>query len=83
MFKLVLNELNSLNKPSKIVTYSILTVSFVFSIIALYIGINKSILTLDTYYTAFELCKSASLLFLEAITIGVLMNLTQKRKEKK
>lgn len=83
MFKLVLDELNSLNKSSKIVTYSFLAVSFVFTIIALFIGVNKSILTLDTYYTAFELCKSATLLFFEAITIGVLMNLIQKRKEKK
>ena len=83
MFKLVLNELNSLNKLSKLVTYSILAVSFIFSLIALYIIINKSILTLNTYYTAFELCKSATLLFIQAITIGVLMNLTQKRKEKK
>ena len=81
MFKLVLNELNSLNKSSKIVTYSFLSVSFVFTIIALYIGVNKSMLTLDTYYTAFELCKSATLLFFQAITIGVLMNLTQKRKK--
>lgn len=83
MFKLIIHELNSLNKLSKIVTYSILFISFIFTLIALYITVNKSILTLDTYYTAFELSKSASLLFFEAITIGVLMNLTQKRKQKK
>ena len=81
MIKLVMNELANLSKPNKIVTFSILSISLIFTIIAGVIFGVKQLQTVYTYYLALDMFQTATVLFLEGITIGVLLNLIAKRKK--
>ena len=81
MIKLVLNELSNLSKPNKLITFSILSISLIFTIIAGVIFGVKQLQTVYTYYLALDMFQTATVLFLEGITIGVLLNLIAKRKK--
>ncbi len=80
MFKSVLTEISSLNKNSKLITYLILSISLVFCFISGNIFVNKSLQTVDTYNLAIELYQTSIMLFLQGITIGILLNIIDKRK---
>ena len=62
---------------------SILSISLVFTIIAGVIFGVKQLQTVYTYYLALDMFQTATVLFLEGITIGVLLNLIAKRKKEK
>lgn len=81
MIKLVMNELANLSKPNKLITFSILSISLIFTIIAGVIFGVKQLQTVYTYYLALDMFQTATVLFLEGITIGVLLNLIAKRKK--
>lgn len=81
MIKLVINELSNLSKPNKLITFSILYISLIFTIIAGVIFGVKELQTVYTYYLALNMFQTATILFLEGITIGVLLNLIAKRKK--
>lgn len=83
MIKLVMNELATLSKTNKIVTFSILSISLIFTIIAGVIFGVKQLQTVYTYYLALDMFQTATVLFLEAIAIGVLLNLIAKRQTEK
>ncbi len=80
MFNLVISELASLNKTNKLITFSILSISLIFSLIAGTIFAIKELQTVYTYYIAFDMFQASILLFIEGIAIGVLLNLISKRK---
>ena len=81
MIKLVMNELANLSKPNKLITFSILSISLIFTIISGVIFGVKQLQTVYTYYLALDMFQTATVLFLEGITIGVLLNLIAKRKK--
>ena len=81
MIKLVLNELSNLSKQNKLITFSILSISLIFTIIAGVIFGVKELQTVYTYYLALDMFQTATVLFLEGIAIGVLLNLIAKRKK--
>lgn len=83
MVKLVISELGSLNKVNKLITFSILSISLIFTLISGVIFAVKDLQTVYTYYFAFDMFQASILLFIEGIAIGVLLNLISKRKESK
>ena len=80
MFKLVLTELNNLSKTNKKIIFSILSFSLILTIISGTIFAIKDLQTVYTYNLAFDMFQAAIVLFLEGITIGILLNLISKRK---
>lgn len=79
MFKLILSELANLSKTNKIVMFSILTISSILTLIAGTIFAVKDLQTVYTYNLAFDMFQASTVLFLEGITIGVLLNLISKK----
>lgn len=83
MFHLIISELTNLNKTNRLITFSILSISLVFTLIAGVIFGVKELQTVYTYYMAIDMMQASILLFIEGITIGVLLNLISKKKAKK
>ncbi len=82
MLKLVVNEFNSLNNKNRFITFSILTVSLIFSFISGVIFTFKDFQNVTMFNIGFESLQIAILLFMEGVAIGILLNLIDKKKLK-
>ena len=82
MLKLIIKEFNNLNSKNKFITFAILTASLVFSLMSGVIFTYKDFQNVSMFNIGFESLQISILLFIEGVTIGILLNLIDKKKIK-
>ena len=83
MLKLIINEVNNLNNRNRFITFSILAASLAFSLISAVLFTYKDFQNVTMFNIGFESLQISILLFIEGVTIGILLNLIDKKKIKK